>query len=230
MFCPWLISAVNNSVSVCQSFNPAEKLSLIRDRRESEGVCCQTFTCSNSSSRTTAPGLCLSVCLVIMCGVVNELGSHCFTLFCFLYLRRFCNPVHFPDVHSASSDHRVTVQRRQRSACHRFGPSPAVPLLQATAAPTGLIKNLSVFVTEQQRLGLTSTLMSVFVLVYLLCRCCLVSCRNREWCYFLLTGPDSHWWQRVCCCTCRLVQWRLIVLFFNSFMALASQSDWFTHM
>ncbi len=39
-----------------------------------------------------------------------------------------------------------------------------------------------------------------------LCRCCLVSCRNSGWCYFLLTGPNSHWWQRACCFFCRSVE------------------------
>lgn len=38
------------------------------------------------------------------------------------------------------------------------------------------------------------------------CRSCLVSCRSSGWCYFLLTGLDSRWWQRACCCFCRLDQ------------------------
>lgn len=39
-----------------------------------------------------------------------------------------------------------------------------------------------------------------------LCRCCPVSCRSSGWCYFLLIGPGSRWWQRACCIFCRSVE------------------------
>lgn len=37
----------------------------------------------------------------------------------------------------------------------------------------------------------------------LLLRCCPASSRSRGWCSSPLTGPDSLWSPRACCCTCR---------------------------
>lgn len=39
-----------------------------------------------------------------------------------------------------------------------------------------------------------------------LSRCCPASSKSRGLYSSPLTGPDSLWWQRVCCCTCRSVE------------------------
>lgn len=94
----------------------------------------------------------------------------------------------------APPDHRVAVQRRQGPPSGGFRPPPAPPLLPAAAAAAGIGRASCLGVSP------SVTLVSVRPC---LCRCCPASCRSSGSCSSLLTLPDSRWWPRASCSSCR---------------------------